>query len=251
MFLHPDTLSHAVVLNILQIQFEHDTSDSDCDRPLKRAPQPDIIGRNAQHTHRAPDLIDAAWCFLFPQFIRKIVSCLSIGQPNHIRLGNIDLEVAKSSFLLSNLIQGFGLSLTFVPLTATAMGLLRKEQMGNASGLFNLMRNLGASVGISLATTMVARGAQAHQATLVTHLTPLDPVLQSRLQAMRAALAQQMTAAQAQIMAPGVIYKSLLQQSNLLAYVDDFRWLALLCFVSIPLVFFLKKVSATGSVSVH
>jgi len=166
-------------------------------------------------------------------------------------MGNIDLEVAKSSFLLSNLIQGFGLSLTFVPLTATAMGLLRKEQMGNASGLFNLMRNLGASVGIALVTTMVARGAQAHQATLVTHLTPLDPVFQSRLQAMGAALAQQVTGAQARVMAPGAIYQSLLQQSNLLAYVDDFRWLALLCFVSIPLVLFLKKVSSEGKVSVH
>jgi len=166
-------------------------------------------------------------------------------------MSNIDLEVAKSSFLLSNLIQGFGLSLTFVPLTATAMGLLRKEQMGNASGLFNLFRNLGASVGISLATTMVARGAQAHQATLVTHLTPLDPVFQSRLQAMGAALAQQVTGAQARVMAPGAIYQSLLQQSNLLAYVDDFRWLALLCFVSIPLVLFLKKVSSEGKVSVH
>ncbi len=166
-------------------------------------------------------------------------------------MSNIDLEVAKSSFLLSNLIQGFGLSLTFVPLTATAMGLLRKEQMGNASGLFNLMRNLGASVGIALVTTMVARGAQAHQATLVTHLTPLDPVFQSRLQAMGAALAQQVTGAQARVMAPGAIYQSLLQQSNLLAYVDDFRWLALLCFVSIPLVLFLKKVSSEGKVSVH
>jgi len=166
-------------------------------------------------------------------------------------MSNIDLEVAKSSFLLSNLIQGFGLSLTFVPLTATAMGLLRKEQMGNASGLFNLFRNLGASVGISLATMMVARGAQAHQATLVTHLTPLDPVLQYRLQAMGAALAQQVTGAQARVMAPGAIYQSLLQQSSLLAYVDDFRWLALLCFLSMPLVFFLKKVSVTGSVSVH
>jgi DHA2 family multidrug resistance protein len=166
-------------------------------------------------------------------------------------MSNIDLEVAKSSFLLSNLIQGFGLSLTFVPLTATAMGLLRKEQMGNASGLFNLMRNLGASVGIALVTTMVARGAQAHQATLVTHLTPLDPVFQSRLQAMGAALAHQVTGAQARVMAPGAIYQSLLQQSNLLAYVDDFRWLALLCFVSIPLVLFLKKVSSEGKVSVH
>jgi DHA2 family multidrug resistance protein len=166
-------------------------------------------------------------------------------------MSNIDLQVAKSSFILSNVIQGFGLSLTFVPLAATAMGLLRKEQMGNAAGLFNLMRNLGASVGISLATTMVARGAQAHQAILVAHLTPLDSVFRSHLEMTQAALAQQVTAAQGETMAPGVIYQSLLQQSNLLAYVDDFRWLALMCFVSILLVFCLKRVSVQEGVSVH
>jgi len=166
-------------------------------------------------------------------------------------MSNIDLEVSKSSFVVANLIQGAGLTLTFVPLATTAMGLLRKDEMGNAAGLFNLMRNLGGSVGISMVTTMVARGAQAHQATLVTHLTPLDPPFQSRLQTMGATLAEQVTAAQAQLMAPGAIYKSLLQQANLLAYVDDFRWLALLCFLSIAVVLCFKKVSVKGAVSVH
>ena len=68
---------------------------------------------------------------------------------------------------------------------------------------------------------------------------------------MQASLSQQVTAAQAHAMAPGAIYKSLLQQSNLLAYVDVFRWLALLCFLSIAVVLFLKKVSVKGTVSVH
>jgi DHA2 family multidrug resistance protein len=166
-------------------------------------------------------------------------------------MSNIDLDVAKSSFVVANLIQGAGLAITFVPLATTAMGLLRKEQMGSATGLFNLFRNLGGSVGIAMVTTMVARGSQAHQATLVTHLTPLDPAFQSRLQAMEATLSQQVTAAQAHVMAPGAIYKSLLQQSNLLAFVDDFRWLALLCFLSIGVVLFFKQVSVKGGVSVH
>lgn len=166
-------------------------------------------------------------------------------------MSNIDLEVAKSSFVVANFLQGAGLAITFVPLATTAMGLLRKEQMGNATGLFNLFRNLGGSVGIAMVTTMVARGSQAHQATLVTHLTPLDPAFQSRLQAIEATLAQQVTAAQAHVMAPGVIYKSLLQQSNLLAFIDDFRWLALLCFLSIAVVLCFKKVAVKGKVSVH
>jgi DHA2 family multidrug resistance protein len=58
-------------------------------------------------------------------------------------------------------------------------------------------------------------------------------------------------AAQAQAMASGSIYSSLIRQSTLLAYVDDFRWLALLSFIALPVVFFLKRISAKGSVSVH
>jgi DHA2 family multidrug resistance protein len=131
------------------------------------------------------------------------------------------------------------------------MGLLRNDQMGNATGLFNLMRNLGGGVGISLVTTMIARGSAAHQAALVTHLTPYDSTFQSTLQNMQAALAPQVGTAQAQSMAAGSIYASLLQQSTLLAYVDDFRWLALLSFVAVPVVLFMKRASTKGTVSVH
>ena len=61
------------------------------------------------------------------------------------------------------------------------MANLPNEQMGNATGIFNLMRNIGGSFGISLATTLVARGAQAHQAMMVGHLSPYDPHFQQYL----------------------------------------------------------------------
>ncbi|HEY3914083.1 MAG TPA: DHA2 family efflux MFS transporter permease subunit [Verrucomicrobiae bacterium] len=168
-----------------------------------------------------------------------------------LMMSNIDLQVAQSSFALANLVQGTGLALAFVPLATTTMGLLRNDQMGNATGIFNLMRNLGGGLGISLVTTMIARGAQSHQATLVTHLTPYDSTFQSTLQGMQAALGPQVGAAQAQSMAAGSIYSSLLQQSTLLAYVDDFRWLALLSFIAIPVVLFLKRISTKAAVAVH
>ena len=98
---------------------------------------------------------------------------------------------------------------------------------------------------------MVARGAQAHQAYLVTHLTPLDAPYLSGLQAMQTTLEQHVTPAQAQAMAPGAIYNALLQQSNLLAFVDDFRWLALLCLLSIPVVLFLKRVASSRTITAH
>jgi multidrug resistance efflux pump len=110
---------------------------------------------------------------------------------------------------------------------------------------------LGGSIGISLATTLQERGALAHQALLTKDLTPGNPVYQGVLQSTQADLAQSVEAAQARLMAPGVIYQSLLQQANLFAYVDVFRLLALVSFICILGVFLMKKVSAKGAVAMH
>src|SRR5207248_81945 len=93
----------------------------------------------------------------------------------------INLEISISSIVWPNIISGFAMGFIFVPLTTMALGTLSNEQMGNASGVFNLMRNTGGSVGIATVTTLLARGAQAHQAAMVTHLTPYDPVFQERM----------------------------------------------------------------------
>ena len=69
-----------------------------------------------------------------------------------------------------------------------SFGTLRREQMGGATGIYNLMRNLGGSIGISMATTLLARRAQVHQNVMVAQMTPYDPVYQQRLEAIRRAL---------------------------------------------------------------
>ena len=76
-----------------------------------------------------------------------------------------------------NVISGLAMGFVFVPVDDRRDGHLPNEQMGNATGIFNLMRNIGGSFGISLATTLVARGTQAHQAMMVGHLTPLRPAV--------------------------------------------------------------------------
>ena len=66
-----------------------------------------------------------------------------------------------------NILSGVAMGFMFVPLTTATMGDLPNEQMGNATGIFNLMRNIGGGIGISMATTLVARGTQTHQALMV------------------------------------------------------------------------------------
>ena len=77
--------------------------------------------------------------------------------------GNITLDVSPTTLLLPILITGFGLSFVFVPISTAAYGTLDNEQIGNASGLFNLMRNVGGSIGISIATTLLTRRTAVHQ----------------------------------------------------------------------------------------
>ena len=103
--------------------------------------------------------------------------------------------------------------------------------MGNATGLFNLMRNLGGSIGIAFVTTMLARGAQAHQALMVGYLTPTDPVFRQRLAAAHALLVRHGDPVRATSRAYSLIYNTLDHQAHLWAFVDNFRLFGLLALV--------------------
>src|SRR5712671_2997592 len=122
----------------------------------------------------------------------------------------INLEISISSIVWPNIISGFAMGFVFVPLTTMALGTLSNEQMGNASGVFNLMRNSGGSIGIATVTTLLARGAQAHQAAMVSHLTPYDPAFQQRVQALTGTLSTQAGSAASQ-QAYGAIYGTLVR----------------------------------------
>ncbi len=105
-------------------------------------------------------------------FITLAAACFMFSQ--------LTLEVAMSNIVPPNLLAGFGMGFIFVPLTGLTLGTLRNEQIGNGTGIQNLMRNIGGSIGISFVSTMLVRYAQAHQVFLVDRLTPLDPLFQQR-----------------------------------------------------------------------
>ena len=148
-----------------------------------------------------------------------------------------------SSVIWPNVLNGIAVSFIFVPLTTVTMGTLRNEEMGNASGIFNLMRNLGGSIGISAVTTLIARGAQVHQAMMVGHLTPYRPVFQLELGQLHQALAPQVGSHLATHQAQALLYNTLVQQANVWAFVDNFRWIALISLLCVPAVFLFRKVA--------
>ena len=127
---------------------------------------------------------------------------------------------------------------------------LRREQMGGATGIYNLTRNLGGSVGISIATTILARRAQVHQNILVAKMTPYDPVFQQRLEALRQVLTPKVGASAAAQQALGILYKTLVAQATLLAFVDNFRYHGAGS-VQLPLALFLKRARARPATGEH
>jgi MFS transporter, DHA2 family, multidrug resistance protein len=167
-------------------------------------------------------------------------------------LGNINLEIGMSSIIIPSILNGLAISLIFVPLTTSTMGTLSQQQMGNATGIFNLMRNVGGSVGIAGITTLVARSAQTNQAALVSHFSKFNPVYQHRLAEIQAGLAHHIGHWQAMKEAPRALYAALQGQAALLSYVNNFRFFGITCLLCAPLVLLFKKVrKPVGPISAH
>ena len=156
--------------------------------------------------------------------------------------GRVNLEIGQWSFIWAILISGFGSGCVFVPLSTTTMAFLRNEEIGNASGLYNLLRNIGGSIGISIVNTIVARHEQLHRNELAASLDPGRVTVQGTIHGMQGYLASQgASTTDALHQAYGLIGQDLNSQARLWSYVDDFRYMALMCFGCIPIVFLLKK----------
>jgi DHA2 family multidrug resistance protein len=102
--------------------------------------------------------------------------------------------------------------------------------MGNATGLFNMLRNIGGSIGIAMATTALIRRAALHQVEIGANLTASSAVLQEKSRMVGTYLAHQIGGPAARPGSLGLMYELLIQQSALLAYIDVFRWTAILAF---------------------
>ncbi len=167
------------------------------------------------------------------------------------QFGEINLQISMWNIIWPNVMMGVGLSMIFVPLSAVAMGMLPREEMGNASGIFNLMRNIGGSAGISAVTTILERRAQAHQSDMVSHLAAGSQPFQLHSNELQQALGQYYAPAEALRKADGVIYNELIRQSNLWAFIDNFRILAALSLFCVGGAMLLKRVKPKGPVSLH
>jgi DHA2 family multidrug resistance protein len=180
-----------------------------------------------------------------------IVSSLVFGYAC-FALGNINLQVAPSNLLWPIILSGVGAASIFVPLTTAAMGTLSREQMGNAAGIFNLMRNIGGGIGIAAITTLVTRHAQVSQAALAWHMSKFNFNFQQQLAHIQGALASNTGNWAATKKSLAVLYGVLQQQSTLLSYMYGFRFCVLVCLVCAALALLFKKVNkSAGPIAAH
>ena len=156
-------------------------------------------------------------------------------------LSRLDLQVAMRNIVPANIINGFGSGFIFVPLATLAVGTLRNEEIGNATGIQNLLRNIGGSIGLSFVSTMLVRASQAHQALMVEHLSPLNPAYQQRLAAVRGLFAARFSLPDALERARDFLYQSLLRQADYWSFVDIFYLIAWLCALCVLGVWFFEK----------
>lgn len=142
-------------------------------------------------------------------------------------------DVSQSTIVITGLIQGAGLGFLFVPLTTVTFSTLAPERRPAATGIYNLSRNIGSSVGISIVAALLVENVQANHADIASYVTPFNRLLQHPV---IAHLWNPWTAA-GRAALDGVITK----QATIIAYVNDFKLLMLVSLVVIPLVFLLRK----------
>ncbi len=170
-----------------------------------------------------------------------------------IWLGDINLNAGYWDIFWPQFMQGVGMAFVFVPLTTITMDPIPRERMGNATSLFNVMRNIGGSFGIATASTLLARRQQVHINVMGAHVNPYSGASRAMFQQIQggflAAGSDPTTAAHQTSQA---LFGIVRQQAAMMSFVEIFWWFGALFFAALPLIFLMRRPSGKpGSVAAH
>ena len=156
---------------------------------------------------------------------------------------NVEGDLSFWFFAKSRMIIGVGLPLIFIPITAASYDGVPPEKTDQASALLNAARNTGGSIGVSLASNVLAHREQFHQSRLTENAIPSGIAYQDTLQQMtHYFVSQGSSLVHAQQQAFAWIGQQVQMQASLLAYVDVFWTLMLVSLSAVPLALLLRKV---------
>jgi len=174
---------------------------------------------------------------------RYIVLCgLSVAASAMFIMRGFTLEASYWDFVWPRMVLGLGLGMIFVPLTTTTLSVIPKPEMGNATGMYNLLRNIGGSVGIAVSSTLLQRFTQFYQNSLVANAHPMNPAFQQKLTTLtQTAVMRGVPRSEAEQTALAIIYGMIRRQAGILSYNHIF-WIIGVAFLSvIPFLFLLRK----------
>jgi MFS transporter, DHA2 family, multidrug resistance protein len=168
------------------------------------------------------------------------------------QLSRLSLDAGYWDFCWPQFIQGFSLAMLFIPLTTITMSGIPRENMGNATSLFNLLRNLGGGIGIAGVTTLVARYQQRETNILGANITPYDPETRALLSRLQHGLFRGPDTVASAHRSFGALFGMVERQATILAYVNIFQLLGIIFLLMTPLVLLMRKPKrAVANVSAH
>jgi DHA2 family multidrug resistance protein len=143
------------------------------------------------------------------------------------------LEMDEWLVIRTGIVQGLGIGFVFPPLSTLTFATLPAQLRTEAAGLFSLMRNIGASVGISIVETLLARSIQINHAEMAEHVSPYNAMLRAlpadSLWSMHTLAGQQM------------LDNEINRQASMIAYIGDFKFMMLVTLSVVPLLFLLRN----------
>ena len=179
---------------------------------------------------------------------RKVLaSGLFLGAVSSYQMSHLNLDAGYWDLFWPQMIQGFSLSMIFVPLTTIAMNPVPREQMGNATSLYNLMRNLGGSIGIAVIAMLNTRYQQKYVNVLGSHITATDAQARQWFGSLRSMfLANGSGPALADQRAYGALFGVVERQAAMRAFVDLFQLITVVFLLMIPLTLIMRKPKSGG-----
>ncbi|MFV3129400.1 DHA2 family efflux MFS transporter permease subunit [Niveispirillum sp. KHB5.9] len=164
-----------------------------------------------------------------PRLLILVGLCVT-GWSLHMMTG-FTIIMDSTPIIVSGVIQGLGIGMVFVPLSAMAFATLAPEDRAEAAGLFSLVRNMGNSLGVSIVISALAHFTQVNHAELAAHVSPFNPNIDGPL-AMAGQAAPELLAA-ADLMVN--------RQAAMIAYLNDFQMMMVITLAAIPLLLLLRK----------
>jgi len=163
---------------------------------------------------------------------------------------NLQLDYRHAVY--GRMLQSFGLAFLFIPINVSAFAYVPKEKTNMGTGIINLARNVGASVGIATVTTLLERRTQAHTARLIEHANPFSVAYQKVIAGFTATFASAgSTSADAAARATGMVYGMVQRQAAMQSFIDNYYLLGLVFLIVLPIMLLLKKPKGAVNAPVH